>query len=183
MRKFLLLVIISCFVSIPIIFLTAYSQPFLCNCQNWTVVNFDIWSALNSQTLFDPYSLSHLCHGLLLTLLVGYLFKFPKATLIAVCAVVETLWEVVENSPMMIERYRKATIAVGYSGDSVVNSMSDLTFALLGALIATNLSKKSTLGLVVLLELTSLFWIKDNLTLNILMLFYPIPEIAEWQRA
>jgi len=94
---------------------------------------------------------------------------------------IEAAWELVENSPIIIERYRAATIAFGYSGDSILNSMSDIGWMVLGFLIARRLPVVGSVALGLMLELIALVAIRDNLTLNILMLVHPIAAIRVWQ--
>ncbi len=93
----------------------------------------------------------------------------------------ETGWEVLENSPWVIERYRNATAAIGYSGDSVINALGDLTSAGVGFWIARWAGWRWTLALFVASELLLLATIRDNLTLNVLMLFVTLPGLKEWQ--
>ena len=88
-----------------------------------------------------------------------------------------------ENSAIIINRYREATAALGYSGDTIFNSYGDLLSCSLGFIVARYIGWKWSVGLFVALELMCLFWIKDNLTLNVIMLIYPIDGIKEWQLA
>ena len=90
-------------------------------------------------------------------------------------------WELLENSPFIINRYREATIALGYVGDSVLNSVCDIVFAGLGFLFALTVRPRTSLILVILLEVGCLFWVRDNLTLNIVMLVHPVQAIKTWQ--
>ncbi len=90
-------------------------------------------------------------------------------------------WEILENSPLIINRYRDATAALGYTGDSIWNSFGDLACAALGFWLAWKLPVKATVAVIVIIELAMLLTIKDNLTLNIVMLLYPIDAIKEWQ--
>jgi hypothetical protein len=95
--------------------------------------------------------------------------------------VVEALWEVVENSAWIIDRYRQTTLALGYNGDTVLNSLSDILLCGLGFVLARRLGFYRTLAIFVTTELVLLFWIRDGLLLNILMLIYPIDAIKTWQ--
>jgi hypothetical protein len=94
---------------------------------------------------------------------------------------IESTWEIIENSPMVIDRYRAATISLGYSGDSVVNSVSDILFMLIGFWLAARLPVAVSVALALVLELVAGYVIRDNLTLNIIMLLYPIDAIRAWQ--
>lgn len=157
-------------------------RPPICTCGRikfWTgVVN----GPENSQMVADWYSLSHIVHGLLF---YGFFWLaargWPLGWRLVVATLVEAAWELVENSPVVIERYRAATIALGYSGDSIVNSMSDIAFMILGFVLASVLTPRVTVALGLALELVSLVAIRDNLALNVLMLVHPVDAIRTWQ--
>lgn len=149
----------------------------------------------NSQQLSDWYSSSHFSHGVIFFFLVGSIltklgrFKLVKgfikdggvrlALLVSVCT--EALWEVMENSPIIINRYRLTGLAAGYFGDSVINSVSDTLFMVLGFYFAKKFGWKVSLVTVIFLELLALYFIKDNLLLNIIMLLHPVGAINTWQ--
>ncbi len=147
----------------------------------------DLWvgardSPKTSQMLADWYSLSHVVHGLLFYAalwLVARRLDIGWRFLIAL--LIEASWEVVENTPMVIDRYRATTAALGYSGDSVINSLSDILMMALGFLLARKLPVRGAIVLMVALELVPLFVIRDNLTLNIVALIAPNPAIQAWQ--
>ncbi len=143
-----------------------------------------IWSSAQSQRVADPYSFSHVVHGLLffgLLWLVARRLPVERRFLLAV--VLEAGWEVLENSPFIIDRYRAATIALGYEGDSVLNSASDVLMMSLGFLMASRLRLWLSVVAIVVMEVGCLLWIRDNLTLNIVMLVHPIEAIKAWQMA
>jgi hypothetical protein len=94
---------------------------------------------------------------------------------------IEASWEVIENTPMVIDRYRQTAAALGYNGDSVLNSVSDVLMMCLGFLIARKVPLWASIALVVVLEIVPLFAIRDNLTLNIINLIAPNATIAAWQ--
>jgi len=98
-----------------------------------------------------------------------------------IAVAVECAWELIENSPMVIDRYRTATMALGYTGDSVLNSLSDIACMMIGFAIARRLPVWGTIGLALLLELLTLATIRDNLALNVLMLVWPVEAIRHWQ--
>ncbi|MEI8195157.1 MAG: DUF2585 family protein [Phycisphaerae bacterium] len=143
----------------------------------------DVNSAEMSQQLADWYSFSHILHGVLFygaIRLVGR-GRWPVGMCLALAVGLEAAWEVLENSSFIIHRYREATIALGYEGDSVLNSMSDIGFCILGFLLARGLPVWVTILLVVVTELGLAYVIRDNLTLNIIMLIHPLEFIKHWQ--
>jgi hypothetical protein len=142
----------------------------------------DIWSSSQSQRVFDPYSFSHLLHGLgFYALLHLVARKQSISTRFILAVLLEGIWEIMENSPIVIDRYREYTIAQGYVGDSILNSVSDLVMAGLGFVIAWRLSVVKSVLFVVATELLMLVLIRDNLTLNIVMLVWPLDSIKAWQ--
>ena len=153
-----------------------------CACGGANLWASDVQSSHSSQHLLDPYSFTHVLHGVLLCGILAWVW--PRLTAAyALCATVlfEALWEILENSPLVIDRYRTATIALGYEGDSIVNSLGDLLCCALGFLLARRIGLWWSVALFVVTELILLFLIRDNLSLNILMLIYPIEAVKEWQ--
>jgi hypothetical protein len=139
-------------------------------------------SPKTSQMLADWYSLSHIVHGLLFyAVLWLVLRRWPVQWRFLAALVVECSWEVVENTPLVIDRYRSATAALGYSGDSILNSVSDMLMMCVGFLAARKLPLKGSILLLFVLELVPLVVIRDNLTLNIWMLLAPNDAIRAWQ--
>lgn len=138
----------------------------------------------NSQHLSDWYTLSHIIHGFLFYGL-GWLTirRAPLAAKLSLAVLIEVVWEVAENSPMIIDRYRTATMALGYSGDSIVNSAMDTVFMTLGFLAAARLPIWATVTIAACCELLTGYIIRDNLTLNVLMLIAPVDAVREWQAA
>jgi hypothetical protein len=142
----------------------------------------DAWGPENSQQLFDPYSFTHVIHGVLLYVVLRFLMPHVAAGTRAIIAVAaEAGWEVFENTDAVINRYRAATLALGYYGDSVVNSVGDILMCALGFALAARLPARATVLTTIVLELVLLLWIRDNLSLNLLMLAYPIDAIKRWQ--
>jgi hypothetical protein len=107
--------------------------------------------------------------------------RVPAKYRFVLALIMEAMWELLENSPIIIDRYRAATIAQGYVGDSVLNSVSDILMAGIGFMIAKYSRFWVTVSLIVLMELGCLFWIRDNLTLNVVMLVHPIESLKVWQ--
>jgi hypothetical protein len=154
----------------------------LCACGEFKVWIGDTCSSNNSQQLFDPYSFTHILHGFLLFWVVVLLFrKLAPAWQLAIALALEAAWEVFENTPFVIDRYRAETAALGYTGDTVVNSLGDLACALVGFLIARKLGLWRSIAVFLLVELVLVIWIKDGLLLQILMLIVPVDVIKMWQ--
>ncbi|MET0555607.1 MAG: DUF2585 family protein [Vicinamibacteria bacterium] len=144
----------------------------------------DVWSRFQSQRLLDPYLFSHVAHGFLFYALLHLSARrVPMRFRFLAAVALEGAWEILENSPLVIDRYRAVTIALGYVGDSVLNSMSDLAMAAFGFLLARRLPTRASVALVLAMEIGTLFWIRDNLTLNVVMLVHPVDAIREWQSA
>lgn len=134
--------------------------------------------------LADWYSPSHVVHGLVFYFLLSFAARrWPVERRFVAALALETLWEVVENTPMVIDRYRTATAALGYTGDSVLNSVSDIGMMAIGFVAARKLPVWACVLIVLLLELVPLLAVRDNLTLNLWMLLAPNGEIRAWQAA
>lgn len=138
----------------------------------------------NSQHLSDWYTPSHIIHGFLFFGLAWLLFrKKPIAMRLSFAVLIEAAWELLENSPLIIDRYRSATMALGYSGDSILNSAMDTVFMALGFFFAARMPVWVTVAVAVVFEVFTGWLIRDNLTLNVIMLLWPIDAIKEWQNA
>jgi hypothetical protein len=135
-----------------------------------------------SQHLLDPYSFTHFLHGFIFCWILMY-FK-PGLSIIwgLLCAVAfESVWEITENSQAVIEYYRQATFALGYYGDSIINSLSDILICSVGFITTRKLPLKASLILFLIIEIILLIWIRDSLMVNIIMLIYPIDALKSWQ--
>ena len=175
------------FFSIALVFvaaaiLLAMGRPPICTCGVVALWEPSADSARTSQMLSDWYSPSHVIHGLIFYGLLWLLFRpWPVERRFLAALLIEAAWEIAENTPMVIDRYREATAALGYTGDSVINSLSDIAMMSLGFLLARRLPVWLGVALAIVLELAALIVIRDNLTLNILMLLAPNDAIRAWQ--
>lgn len=142
----------------------------------------DINSNQNSQQIADPYTFTHVTHGVgfyaLLRLIAGSL---PVGSRFILAMLIESAWEVFENTDFVINRYREATISLDYYGDSVINSIFDIFAAALGFWLAWRFRVPVSIIVIILLEVMLAFWIRDSLFLNILMLIYPLDVVRRWQ--
>lgn len=154
-----------------------------------TCGTIDLWvgtrdSPKTSQMLTDWYSLSHIVHGLLFYAILWLIARrWPVGSRFLMAILIEAAWEVTENTPLVIDRYRATTAALGYSGDSILNSMSDITMMTLGFLLARKLPVCASLALLIALEIIPLLIIRDNLALNIWNLLAPNSAVQAWQSA
>jgi hypothetical protein len=134
--------------------------------------------------LADPYSFSHLAHGILFFGLLWLAARnVPVRHRFLVAVLIEAGWELLENSPLIINRYRETTIALGYVGDSVMNSLSDIGMMSLGFLFASRVRPWVSMVAVITMEVGCALWVRDNLMLNIIMLLHPVEAIKAWQAA
>ena len=162
--------------------LRAEGRLFFCSCNRFLIWVGDICSSSNSQQLFDPFSFTHILHGFLLFWIISLVFRgmAPEwQTLLAVLS--EAAWEVFENTPFVINRYRAETAALGYEGDTIVNSFGDLLCAFIGFMIARRLGFRRSIIVFLVVEVILSVVIRDSLLLEILMLIKPIPAIKQWQ--
>jgi len=140
------------------------------------------WASSTSQNVFDPYSLSHVLHGVILFwLLQPFADRMSLSWRLVAAIALEIGWELLENSPWIIARYRQDTAAFDYTGDSIVNSLGDVASVAVGFAITSRISWRASVALFVAFELWMLWLAHDNLTLNILMLLHPVEAIKNWQ--
>jgi hypothetical protein len=176
--------------AIAVVVLLAMGRPPICTCGTVDLWYGNINGPGNSQHLADWYTPSHVIHGMLFYGLGWLLFR--KGSLggahggrwaFALAVFLEAAWEVIENSPFIIDRYRAVTVNWGYSGDSVINSFADIGWMSLGFWLAMRLPVKVTVALAVAAEIFTAVVVKDNLTLNVLMLVWPLESVRAWQGA
>jgi hypothetical protein len=155
-----------------------------CDCGRILFWTSDAWSSDTSQHLFDPYAFTHVLHGIVFCGLLALIVpRLPPSRRFLLAVAAEAVWEVVENSAFVINRYREATAALGYTGDTVLNSLGDIIACALGFLAASRLGLVRSIILFILVELVLLLTIKDSLVLNIIMLIHPLEGIRQWQTA
>jgi hypothetical protein len=167
--------------SIAIILLTVGREP-ICKCGYVKLWHGVVMSSENSQHLSDWYTPSHVIHGFIffgLLWLIGK--KWSLSLRLCLAIMVEGAWEIFENSEFIINRYRTATISLDYYGDSVINSVSDVAAMVVGFYAASRLPVWAAIALIIALEVIVAALIRDNLTLNIIMLLYPLDFIKDWQ--
>jgi hypothetical protein len=163
--------------------LFSFGQPLWCACGSPNPSSFEVWSSHNSQHFVDPYSLSHMLHGVLFFFPLAWLLKGDRAKWRFPAAVgLEAAWEILENTPFIIGRYRENTASLDYLGDSIGNSLADLAFCGLGFVLAASIPWWGSVLVFLAFELIMLAWIRDSLTLNVIMLVSPIEAIKEWQQ-
>ena len=175
---------IALVVTAAVIVLNVEGRRWWCPAGDLSPWSWNIWSQHNSQHLVDPYSFTHILHGVLEFWILGLLFpRLRVAWRLFLAVIVESSWEMAENSSYVIQRYREETISLDYFGDSIINSLSDIFCCATGFVIAYKLRFWWSLALFVTTEIVLIFWIHDSLIINIIMLLFPNDTIRNWQLA
>jgi hypothetical protein len=160
----------------------AMGRLWICACGYVSLWHGDVWSSGNSQHLTDWYTLSHLAHGFIFYAALRLVAPRRSVAWRAVAALLlEGAWEVVENTPLIIDRYREATASLGYTGDTIVNSFGDGVAMLAGFFLAARLPVPVSVAIVIGMEALAAWMIRDNLLMNVIMLVWPIEALREWQ--
>ncbi|WP_105427742.1 DUF2585 domain-containing protein [Neorhizobium tomejilense] len=179
-KRWLLAALILFLLQIAILY--AIGRIPICECGYVKFWEGGVNTSGNSQHLSDWYTPSHIIHGFLFYGL-GWLIlrRAPLAARLSLAILIEAAWEIAENSPLIIDRYRTATMALGYTGDSILNSAMDTVFMALGFFAASRLPVWLTVAIAIFFELATGYIIRDNLTLNVLMLVWPVDAVRVWQ--
>ncbi len=175
-------VVVFAIIALTAAYLLWIGREPICKCGYIKLWHGVVVSSENSQHISDWYTPSHIIHGFLF---FGALWlvarKLALGWRLVIATVIEAAWEILENSDMIIERYRAVTISLDYYGDSVLNVVADITAMVIGFFLASRLPVWATVALIVLFEAVTIWLIRDGLALNVLMLLYPLDSVAEWQ--
>src|SRR5215212_4661438 len=107
MRRGNVALLAAALLALQALVLLGFGQPFLCTCGTVKLWEGLVSSAGNSQHLTDWYSFSHIIHGLIFYAILHLLApRLPVLVRLLIALALEGAWEVLENTPWMIERYR-----------------------------------------------------------------------------
>ncbi len=176
--------LLSCLaiLAVAVVILDLQGRVWWCQAGDYTPWSWDIWTAHNSQHILDPYTFTHILHGVLEFWLIGLIFwKVPLAWRFVIAIFIESSWEVAENSSYIINRYREETLSLNYFGDSIINSVADIAACAFGFYVAYKIKFWRSLAFFIATEVILLLTIRDSLIINIIMLIYPIEAIKLWQ--
>jgi hypothetical protein len=174
---------IACGVTVParLVLLGMGRVPF-CTCGDVKLWHGVVYSAENSQHVTDWYTFSHVLHGFAFYALLWLAVRrWSIGARFVAATALEAGWEILENTDFIIDRYREVTISLDYFGDSVLNSVSDIAAMMAGFAIARRAPWWITVSVALIVELYLLYAIRDNLTLNVLMLLYSLDAVRVWQ--
>lgn len=159
-------------------------HPLICKCGYVKLWQFQVVSSENYQQILDWYTPSHIIHGFLLYVLLWLLAPLASfGTRLILAILLEAGWEIAENTDYVIDRYREATVTLDYYGDSVLNSVSDILFMVVGLVLAARLPVWLTVVIAVAFEVFTGLMIRDGLALNVLMLLWPSEKVLQWQNS
>lgn len=165
-----------------VVLLLLQGRVWWCQAGDMVPWSWNIWSTHNSQHIIDPYSFTHVLHGVLEFWLIGLVFpRVPLAWRFFMAIFIESSWEVAENTSYVIQRYREETMSLDYFGDSIINSLADIVCCGLGFFIAYKLRFWKSLALFIATEVILILTIRDSLIINIIMLTWPIEALKNWQ--
>jgi hypothetical protein len=176
------LLVAAAFVALQAVLLYAIGQPLICSCGAIRLWAAAVTGPENSQQLTDWYTYTHIVHGLGFYFLLWLIApRAPVGLRFALAVGLEASWEMIENTPFIIDRYRQSALAQGYFGDSIVNSVGDTLAGAFGFVLARVLPAWASVGLIVAMEGFVGYMIHDNLTLNLIQLIHASKAISHWQ--
>ncbi len=176
-------IIIGIMVGVAIVLFSMGRIP-ICKCGDIKLWHGVVFSSENSQHLSDWYTFTHILHGFMFYAILRWIGRkrgWPVATCLLIAVGLEGMWEILENTSYVINRYRETTISLDYFGDSILNSMSDICAMMFGFFLASRLRTWLSIVFVVVVEIFLALFIRDNLTINLIMLSFPIDAIKNWQ--
>ena len=176
------IVAVSLIIVASIIALALLGRVWWCETVDAWPLSLQVNSRHNSQHVLDPYTFTHVLHGIMEFWLIGLVFrKVPMAWRFVIAIFIESSWEVLENTNYIINRYREATISLDYFGDSIVNSLADIVSCGIGFAIAHRVRLWWSAAIFFATEAILLIFIRDSLLLNLLMLVWPLEGVRQWQ--